>query len=66
MPCKMKVKNLYLEDYFINQDGSVHLIEFNSDVYCVFNTGAEAEKMKEILIRELAIPKEDIKIFMIE
>lgn len=66
MPCRMKVKNLYLEDFIIYNDGAVAYIKFNIDTFYVFRTGAEAEKVKEMLVRELAIPKNEIKIYMIE
>ena len=66
MPCKMKVKNLYLEDFIIYKDGAVAYIKFNIDTFYVFRSGAEAEKVKNMLIKELSIPDEEIKIFMIE
>lgn len=66
MPCKMKIKNLYLEDFFIYRDGTIACIKFNIDTFYIFRSGSEAEKIKEILIKELAIPENEIKIFMIE
>lgn len=64
--CKIKVNNLYLSDFWINADGTVTYIEFNNGLYYVFNSGAEAEQTASIFEKELAIPKEKIKIFMVE
>ena len=64
--CKMKIKNLYLEDFFINSDGTVSLIEFNSNEFYIFDSGSEAVQMKELISRELAIPENEINVYMVE
>ena len=64
--CKIKIKDLYLKDYFRNKDGSFLLIEFHDDVYCEFESGEEACKMKEAITRELAIPENEINVYMVE
>lgn len=66
MPCKIKIKDLYVYDLFIDSEGKVTLIEYDKEKYYIFESGAAAEKVKKILIRELNIPDEEIKIFMVE
>lgn len=66
MPCKIKVKNLFLEDYFLTSEGEMILVEFHSNNYYVFESGEQAQKMKDIIVQELAIPENEIKIFMVE
>lgn len=64
--CKIKVKNLYLEDFFLTSEGEMILVEFNCDNYYVFESGEQAQKMKDIIVEELAIPENEINIYMVE
>lgn len=66
MPCKIKIKNLFLKDYFLTSEGEMILVEFHADNYYVFATGEQAQKMKDIIVEELAIPENEINIYMVE
>ena len=64
--CKIKIKNLYLHDFWVYENGTVGFIKFNKDGFYRFDSGAEAEKVKEMLIKELDISKNEIAVYMIE
>lgn len=72
MNCIIKVNNLFLSNYGVNEKATqtkfIDYIEFVNDenLACVFESGEQAQYIKHVLHDELCISDESIKILMQE
>ena len=69
MKCLVKVNELYLKDFdikIISNKNVIKRIELDSKEFYECESGQEAEFLTFLLNEELAIPKENIKIFAVE
>jgi len=69
MKCLVKVNELYLKDFeveMVSNKNIIKRIELDSKKYYECESGQEAEFLKFLLVNELAIADENIKVFAID